>query len=63
VKQTKLNLNEIDFAYLAVLTSWNIEARYPDYKQKVHKTATAEYVKQALIKTEKIKIWMLNKLQ
>ncbi len=61
--QTKLQFDENVYSYLAVISSWNTETRYPDYKLKMYKTATGEYNNVALIKVEKIKKWMLNQLQ
>lgn len=62
-QQTKLKFEEKDYAYLAVISSWNIQSRYPDYKLKAYKIATDDYCNMAILKTEKIRKWMLEQMQ
>jgi hypothetical protein len=62
-QQTKLKFAEKDYAYLAVISSWNIQSRYPDYKLKAYKIATDDYSNIAILKTEKIRKWMLEQMQ
>jgi hypothetical protein len=63
VIKTKLKFEEKDYAYLAVISSWNIQSRYPDYKLKAYKIATDDYCNMAILKTEKIRKWMLEQMQ
>jgi HEPN domain-containing protein len=41
---TDLNLDAKWVDYLGIMNDWNIESRYPDYKMKLQKVATVEYI-------------------
>ena len=43
--QTELSLPDY-YDFMAVINNWNIDALYPDYKDKIYKLATNEYVDQ-----------------
>ena len=42
--ETDLDLDNKWYALLVIVSEWNIEGRYPDYKLKIYKRATDEYV-------------------
>ena len=44
--QTDLDLTNGWYDYLGTINEWNIEGRYPDYKLKIYKRASAEYLKE-----------------
>ena len=44
VKQTKLLLSQEQMTLLALLNDFQIQGRYPDYKLKIKKMLTKEYV-------------------
>jgi hypothetical protein len=56
-----LSTEQIDF--LLLLNEFNIEGRYPDYKQNIFQICTNEYTDSILLKVKEIKEWLLNKLQ
>ena len=62
-EQTKLTLPQEDINYLFLMNSWNIEGRYPDYKQEFYKKCTKEYTESQLSKVKLLKEWLTDKLQ
>ena len=42
--ETDLDLESKWYDLLVIVSEWNIEGRYPDYKLKIYKRATDEYV-------------------
>ena len=42
--ETDLDLDNKWYALLEIVSEWNIEGRYPDYKLKIYKSTTVEYV-------------------
>jgi len=61
--QTSLNLPEDMQADLRVINFWNIEGRYPDYRNLVYKTATKEYIEEKKAMIENIRLCLLKKMQ
>lgn len=61
--QTRLALSNELQEELKLINYWNIEGRYPDYKQTFYKSATKEYVesKKEILKT--IRQCLTDKLQ
>ena len=49
--------------FLTLLNEFNIDARYPDYKQKIYKICTKEYSDDMLKKVDEMRKWLLNKMQ
>ena len=60
--ETDIDWTAENFDYLMVVNAWNIEARYPDYKNTLHKIASAEYIKIQHQKVETLLQWLLKKL-
>lgn len=63
IKLCKLAKSAIDDTQtddLLEITSWNIEARYDDYKQKFYKKANRSYVNKWLHKSQEYLIWFKN---
>ena len=61
--QAKIELSTEQIDFLLLLNEFNIEGRYPDYKQKIFQICTKEYTDSILLKVKEIKEWLLNKLQ
>jgi HEPN domain-containing protein len=59
--QTELNLPDY-YDFMAVVNNWNIDARYPDYKDKIYKLATNEYVANQFEKINSLRTCLLEKL-
>ncbi len=61
--QANLNLNESMQADLKIIMLWNIEGRYPDYRNLIYKAASKEYLENNRILVEKIRTCLIEKLQ
>ena len=62
-KQTDVELSPDQYGYLATITGWNLEGRYPDYKDKMNKMATPAFVSEQLEKSNLLKQCLLENLQ
>ena len=60
--QTELNLDGNQIDLLKLLSTWNLEGRYQDYRRKLAKTYTRDYVKERLPKIEVIRTCLLERL-
>jgi hypothetical protein len=60
--ETSLTLNLDDYDYLSVITSWNIETRYPDFKLTLHKRADKKYMAIHQLKLKTLFQWLLSQL-
>jgi HEPN domain-containing protein len=58
-----LNLNEEQAGQFAVITSFNINARYDDYKQSFRRLCTPEFTLEWMNKISNLRIWMLQQLK
>jgi len=48
LRQTNLDFTDEQMSLLAVMNDFQIEARYPDYKLKIHKLLSDEYINNIL---------------
>ncbi len=60
--QTDLDIPTEDYDYLAVVNQWSIDTRYPDYKNKIYSIATDIYVTTQVVRIERLKQWLHEKL-
>lgn len=60
--QTNLNLNAEDYAYLAVISSWNLETHYPDYKRKIYQRTDERFARKQLEIVDSLRKCLLNSL-
>ncbi|MEO8148994.1 MAG: HEPN domain-containing protein [Bacteroidia bacterium] len=60
---SKLNLTEEMQADFRVINFWNIEGRYPDYRNLIFKTATKDYIESKQKMIENIRLCLIEKLQ
>jgi HEPN domain-containing protein len=60
--QTEVNLPTAQYDYLAIVTRWNIDARYPDYKNKIYAIATSVYLAEQEVKVKELKTCLLETL-
>ena len=56
------DLSEKQFQLFDSLTPLQIEARYPEYKDKIARTLTKDYCKQLLNETERFLDWIKKQL-
>lgn len=60
--QTDLELPNGWYDYLGTINEWNIEGRYPDYKLKIYKRASADYLEEHVAKLLILKSLLLENL-
>jgi HEPN domain-containing protein len=60
--QTDLDLQNGWYDYLGTINEWNIEGQYPDYKLKIYKRASTEYLAEHLIKLNILKELLLQNI-
>lgn len=56
--KARLELSEEQKDFLDTLTSFNIKARYDDYKLKFHKMCTKEFTTTNIGKIKKFRVWI-----
>ena len=56
--RARLNLSEQQKDFLDTLTSFNIQARYDDYKLKFYKLCTKRFAAKYISKIRKFRIWI-----
>jgi len=62
-EKSKIELTEIQKDNLDTVTTFNISARYPDYKQTFYRKCTLEFTKQNIEKIKEIRLWILYLLK
>lgn len=62
-EKSGLYTNEEQKDTLDLITTFNISARYPDYKQKFYKKCTPEFTEEMIIKIEELRAWLLNAIK
>ncbi len=63
VSQTSLNMTPEYVDELRIISAWNLEGRYQDYKDFIYKVSTDEYVREKLTIVNCIREWLLEELQ
>jgi HEPN domain-containing protein len=58
-----LMTNERQKDLLDIITTFNISARYPDYKQDFYKKCTQEFTKARIDEIKEIRIWLISILE
>ncbi len=58
-----LELNDENLELLEEISDFNLEARYPDDKFSFYKKSTMEFTENKLEQIERLKKWLLQKLQ
>ena len=59
----KLSLTDEKIEILTVINTFNISARYDDYKNEFYNKCTKEYAKEQLEQIEVIRTWLKNLIQ
>lgn len=54
VKETKLNFSDEEKEFLAEVTSFNLEVRYPDYKRRFNEKGTKEFASNYLSRIKEL---------
>ena len=63
IKQSPVNLPEADLIFLNDMNKFQLEGRYPDYREKIYKLCNKNYTKNMFSDALKIKICLIEKLQ
>lgn len=61
--QAKVELSTEQVDFLLVLNEFNIDGRYPDYKQRIYQITNKEYTDDLLIKIKEMRECLLKLLQ
>ncbi|ACV64735.1 HEPN domain protein [Desulfofarcimen acetoxidans DSM 771] len=62
-EKAALNTNDKQKDQLDMITSFNIAARYPDYKHSFYQKCTPAFTKENLVAIEELKTWLLVVLE
>ncbi len=62
-ESTKLLLSDEQKLLLGEITRFNIEARYPDYKQEFYKLCTKEFAEEYYTKIKELYKWLLLQIK
>jgi HEPN domain-containing protein len=62
LRETKLEIPEEYELLLPVINAWNIEGRYPDYKQNLFEKTTESYILQKMNQITELKQWLIQEL-
>jgi hypothetical protein len=62
-EKAKLNLSEDQQDVLDFITTFNINARYPDYKQMFYRKCTAEFSSDNIAKIKEFRKWLKTILE
>ena len=60
--ETSVEPNAEFYDYLSIVNAWNIEARYPDYKQSLYRIANEQYMLLHYQKVKTLREWLLSKI-
>jgi HEPN domain-containing protein len=59
-EKAQLELSETQKIFLDEVTTFNIQARYPDFKNRFYRKATRNFTEKYLLKITEFKEWMLK---
>jgi HEPN domain-containing protein len=59
-EKAKLELNEEKEDLLDLITTFNINARYPDYKRSFRERCTREFTEDSINRIKELKIWLMS---
>jgi len=62
VEHTKLDITEEDKVFLDEINDFNIETRYPEYKQEFYRRCTKEFTDRYFIKINEYYTWLISQL-
>jgi HEPN domain-containing protein len=61
--KANLELDESKTDLLDMFTTFNINARYPDYKQNFYKKCTAEYTRERVKEIKEVREWLYSLIE
>jgi hypothetical protein len=60
--KVELDLSTEQKGFLVELTTFNLRARYPDYKNRFQKKATRPFAEKKITETKEFRQWLLKKI-
>lgn len=60
--KANLALSEEQENFLDDVTTFNIKARYPDYKNRFYRKATREFTEGYIAKIKEFRLWLMKKI-
>ena len=60
-ERSGLSLSDSQKDFLLEVTTFNLKARYPDYKQRFYKKATKSFAEEYMNKIKEFRTWLLKK--
>ncbi|MCF6148272.1 MAG: HEPN domain-containing protein [Candidatus Kuenenia sp.] len=60
---TNLRLSEEQKNFLIEVTAFNLEARYPDFKNRFYKKATREFSERYIIMIKEFREWLIERIK
>jgi len=61
-EKTNLELDDNQKMLLDEVTTFNIQARYPDFKNRFYRKATKDFTKEYMLKIKEFREWLLKKI-
>jgi len=62
-EKANLPLSESQKDFLDEVTTFNIKARYPDYKNRFYRKATKEFTEMYIIRVKEFRQWLINMIK
>ncbi|MEK6651386.1 MAG: HEPN domain-containing protein [Nitrospirota bacterium] len=62
-EKAKLELTELQKNLLDEITTFNIKARYPDFKGRFYKKATRKFTERYIVKIKELRKWLIQKIK
>jgi HEPN domain-containing protein len=62
-ERSSLGLTDTQKIFLDEMTSCNISARYPDFKNRFYKKATKEFTQDKISRLKEFRTWLLEKIK
>ena len=63
LRQTTIELNQEEWDLLVNMNRFNLEGRYPDYRDLLYKECSKEFTEQLFNQVKDLKICLLKKMQ
>ncbi len=62
ISLTNIEISEEQSIFLLNLNRFQLEGRYPDYRQKMHLICTKDFTRSIIDEANSIRLWLLKKL-
>ena len=62
IDSTKLNENSEQRKFIEKMNTFQLEGRYPDYKNTLYKMSNLKFTQETIKEANTIRLWLLNSL-